>query len=56
MAWYNPWGEIDELKTKLVAAEITYVRLTKQIKELESVKEKLEFTNKNMCAEAAVTK
>lgn len=46
MAWYNPWGEIDELKTKLVAAEITYVRLTKQIKGLESVKEKLEFTNK----------
>ena len=46
MAWYNPWGEIDELKAKLVAAEPIYVRLTKQIKELESVKEKLEFTNK----------
>lgn len=39
MAWYNPWGEIRELKVKLVEAEKTYVKLTKQI-------EKLEFTNK----------
>jgi chromosome segregation ATPase len=46
MAWYNPWGEIDELKAKLAAAEQTYIRLTKHIEELESVKEKLEFTNK----------
>ena len=42
MAWYNPWGEIDELKTKLVAAEITYVRLTKQIEELEFTKKENE--------------
>lgn len=39
MAWYNPWGEIRELKAKLVEAEKTYIKLTKQI-------EKLEFTNK----------
>ena len=42
MAWYNPWGEIDELKAKLAAAEPTYVRLTKQIEELEFTKKENE--------------
>ena len=42
MPWYNPWGEIDELKAKLVAAEPTYVRLTKQIEELEFTKKENE--------------
>jgi chromosome segregation ATPase len=37
MAWYNPWGEIDELKAKLAAAEQTYIRLTKHIEELEFI-------------------
>lgn len=46
MAWYNPWAEIRLLKFKLLEAEHTYVKLTKQIKELESIKEKLEFTKK----------
>ena len=42
MPWYNPWGEIDELKAKLVAAEPIYVRLTKQIEELEFTKKENE--------------
>lgn len=46
MAWYNPWGEIAELKAKLVAAEHTYLKLTKQIKELESAKKELESIKK----------
>ena len=37
MAWYNPWGEIDELKAKLAAAEQTHIRLTKHIEELEFI-------------------
>lgn len=46
MAWYNPWGEIAELKAKLVAAEHTYLKLTRQIKELESAKKELESIKK----------
>jgi chromosome segregation ATPase len=42
MAWYNPWGEIDELKVKLAAAEQTYIRLTKHIEELEFTKKENE--------------
>jgi len=42
MAWYNPWGEIDELKAKLAAAEQTYIRLTKHIEELEFTKKENE--------------
>ena len=42
MPWYNPWGEARELRAKLVAAEQTYIRLTKQIKELESIKKENE--------------
>ena len=42
MAWYNPWSKISELKAKLVAAEPTYVRLTKQIGELEFTKKENE--------------
>jgi chromosome segregation ATPase len=42
MPWYNPWGEARELRAKLVAAEQTYIRLMKQIKELESIKEENE--------------
>ena len=38
MAWYNPWGEIDELKAKLAAAEQTHIRLTKHIEKLEFIK------------------
>jgi chromosome segregation ATPase len=42
MAWYNPWGEIAELKAKLAAAEQTYIRLTKHIEELEFTKKENE--------------
>jgi hypothetical protein len=42
MAWYNPWGEIAELKVKLAAAEQTYIRLTKHIEELEFIKKENE--------------
>jgi chromosome segregation ATPase len=42
MAWYNPWGEIDELKAKLAAAEQTHIRLTKHIEELEFTKKENE--------------
>jgi chromosome segregation ATPase len=42
MPWYNPWGEIDELKAKLAAAEQTYIRLTKHIEELEFTKKENE--------------
>ena len=42
MPWYNPWGEARELRAKLVAAEQTYIRLTKQIKELESIRKENE--------------
>jgi chromosome segregation ATPase len=42
MAWYNPWGEIDELKAKLAAAEQTYIRLMKHIEELEFTKKENE--------------
>jgi chromosome segregation ATPase len=42
MAWYNPWGEITELKVKLAAAEQTYIRLTKHIEELEFTKKENE--------------
>ena len=46
MTWYNPWAEIRLLKFKLLEAEHTYVKLTKQIKELESAKKKLESIKK----------
>jgi septal ring factor EnvC (AmiA/AmiB activator) len=42
MAWYNPWGEARELRVKLAEAEKTYVKLTKQIKELEFTKKENE--------------
>jgi predicted RNase H-like nuclease (RuvC/YqgF family) len=34
MSIFNPWGEVRELKARLVEAEKIYVELTKQIKEL----------------------
>jgi len=46
MTWYNPWGEARELRVKLAEAEQTYVRLTKQIKELETVNKELKFISK----------
>lgn len=46
MTWYNPWAEIRLLKFKLLEAEHTYAKLTKQIKELESAKKKLEYLKK----------
>jgi DNA repair exonuclease SbcCD nuclease subunit len=42
MTWYNPWAEIRLLKFKLLEAEHTYVKLTKQIKELESIRKENE--------------
>ena len=46
MTWYNPWAEIRLLKFKLLEAEHTYAKLTRQIKELESAKKKLEYLKK----------
>ena len=42
MTWYNPWAEIRDLKFKLLEAEHTYAKLTKQIKELEFTKKENE--------------
>ena len=35
MSIFNPWGEVRELKARLVEAEKTYVKLAMQIKGLE---------------------
>lgn len=42
MSIFNPWGEVRELKARLVEAEKTYVKLAKQVKELEFSKKENE--------------
>ena len=42
MSIFNPWGEVRELKARLVEAEKTYAKLTKQVKELEFSKKENE--------------
>lgn len=42
MSIFNPWGEVRVLKERLVEAEKTYVKLTKQVKELEFAKKENE--------------
>ena len=42
MSIFNPWGEVRELKARLAEAEKTYVKLAKQIKELEFAKKENE--------------
>lgn len=42
MSIFNPWGEVRELKARLVEAEKTYVKLVKQVKDLEFTKKENE--------------
>lgn len=43
MSIFNPWGEVRVLKERLVEAEKTYVKLAKQVKELEFSKNENEL-------------
>jgi len=42
MSIFNPWGEVRELKARLVEAEKTYVKLAARVKELEFSKKENE--------------
>ena len=56
MSIFNPWGEVRELKARLVEAEKTYVKLAARVKELEFSKKENEREIEVLEADLKATK